>query len=133
MKDPALEEGGDHTMPHTIFRQSPPKELVSQFLQTCGLQSIEDLSPFTKSHIQVKTMETLLPELEQYYIPCKAEEYLHNPLTQIRALTILRQILKPHDITLQTTEKSTGGKKITWYSIQKVLEVTTGEVEVKFD
>jgi hypothetical protein len=109
-------------MPRFIFRETPPRDLVSALLQGYGLHSIEDLSPFTKSHINLTLIESLLPLLEQYYIPCKAQEYLHHPLTHSRALTILRQILKSHDISLNVTEKSTGGVKTTWYSLQTVLE-----------
>ena len=101
-----------------VFREIPPKELVQQILQTFGLQSLQESTWFTKQQIQLQQLEELLPELEPYYLPCKASTYIHTTLTQNLAITIFRQVLKPYGATLNTTEKSRGGVKSTWYQIQ---------------
>jgi len=101
-----------------LFRQIPPLELIHQILQTCGLQSIHDTTWFSKQHIQLHRFEDHLPQLEPYYIPCKAEEYLHDSFTLQRCITILRQILRPHQITLVSKEKTRLSEKEIWYQLQ---------------
>ena len=86
-----------------VFRKIPPLELVEQILKTVGLCSITDFSVFNKQQIQLEEFESLLPLLEPYYIPCKAEEYIHSPLTHHRAITIIIQLLKAHSLTLTHT------------------------------
>jgi len=97
-----------------IFRNKPPLELVEQILETFGLKTTCDKAWFTKPQIHLDKLEILLVELEPYYMPCMA---VLTPLTQSRALTILRQILREYGISIKSVEKSTGGKKQIWYSI----------------
>ncbi len=101
-----------------MFREVPPKDLLLQILKTAGLQSLNDSTWFAKSSLQLQMLEEILPELEPYYLPCKAKTYLHSSLTPSSALTILRQVLKPFGATLHAIEKSQGGSKNTWYQIQ---------------
>jgi hypothetical protein len=101
-----------------LFRLTPPIEFVEQILQTCGLYSIHDTSWFHKPQLQLEQFEQLLPELEPYYIPCKAQEYLHTSLTQSRAITILRQVLRVHNVTIVSKEKTCGSEKQIWYQLQ---------------
>lgn len=102
-----------------LFREIPPVELIEHFLQTCGIQSIEDQSWFQKQQIHLEQFEQLLPELEPFYIPCKAQEYLYSFLTQARAITILRQILRLHNVTIVSKEKTCGSEKQLWYQLQQ--------------
>lgn len=101
-----------------LFRLNPPIELVNKIVQTCGVQSIHDTTWFSKQHIQLNRFENYLPELEPYYIPCKAEEYLYALLTLQRCITILRQILRPHQTTLVSKEKTRLSEKEIWYQLQ---------------
>ena len=121
-----------------LFRQPPDLELVERFLQrTVGLRNLHDSSWFTKQSVRIQEAELLLPELEPFYIPCKAEEYLHNALTPSRCLTILRQLVRPHGSDLCAKERSTGGKKALWYCLVAVASsVEIGpaqEISVTFD
>ena len=100
-----------------IFRQNPPLDIVLKVLLTFGLSSLYDASWFAKSHVRLDKLEEVLIELEPYYIPCKAKEYLYTSLTQIKAVTILRQILKVYDIHLQTSERGRGNVKTVWYHL----------------
>ena len=121
-----------------VFRDTPPKEIVNQVLKTIGLTGFHDTTWFCKTQIQLQDMEELLPLLEPYYLPCKAQAYLHaNPFTPNTAITILRQILKPWDASLKTVEKSRGGVKSTWYQIQldskdSVNSLTDNGITVEF-
>lgn len=101
----------------SIFRREPPLELVIRVLAAFGLKSIDDASWFSKSHIRLDVLETVLIELDSYYMPCKAEIYLYKELTPLRAVTILRHVLKTRDIHLSTVEKARGGNKTIWYQI----------------
>jgi hypothetical protein len=100
-----------------IFRREPPLELVIQVLAAFGLKSINDASWFSKYHIRLDILESVLIELDSYYMPCKAEIYLYKTLTPLRAVTILRHVLKTRDIGISTIEKARGGCKTIWYQI----------------
>ncbi len=120
-----------------VFRQNPPSSLVDQVLQTFGLQSIHDTSWFSKKQIQLQNLENILPELEPYYIPCKAQEYLYTSITHNRALTILRQILRVHQRIIVSKEKTCGNEKQIWYQLQKAVltaddHILPGEICVSF-
>jgi hypothetical protein len=100
-----------------IFREQPPLTLVEEFIKCLNLQGIDDSTWFSKSCIRLVEFEALLPELEPYYIPCKSE-YVHNPLTQARAITVLRQLIHSHKRELIAQEKTCGGVKGMWYKLQ---------------
>jgi len=106
-------------MPKKIFRSSPPKELVEASLQTMHLTGLTDSTWFSKSCINLQALEDILPQLEPYYLPCKAKEYLHNPLTPARGLLIIRQLLDTQEVTLIKKERSCINVKEVWYQIQK--------------
>jgi hypothetical protein len=87
--------------------------------------------------IRIQDAEQLLPELEPYYIPCKAKEFLHTSLTQTRCITILRQLARAHGFELCAREKSIGGKKEIWYSLTQTSSesssIQSGEIQIAFD
>lgn len=122
-----------------LFREAPDLDLVERFLQTSvGLRNLADKGSFTRQMIRVQDVEQLLPELEPYYIPCKAKEFLHYSLTRLRCLTILRQLIRAHGFELCGKEQSIGGKKELWYSLTQ--NATTHsvcsndlEIQVVFD
>jgi hypothetical protein len=101
-----------------VFRERPPIELVEQVLKTFGLQNISDANWFSKQQIHLKEFEELLPQIEPFYIPCKAKDYIHKTINVNRAITILRQLLRCYSANLTSMEKSRGGQKNTWYQIQ---------------
>ncbi len=103
-----------------LFREIPPIALIEELLLTCGIHSIHDTSWFQKHQIQCEAFEQLLPILEPFYIPCKAREYLYTSLTQARVITILRQILRVHNVNLVSKEKTCGSEKQLWYQLQKI-------------
>ena len=106
-------------MPKNIFRTPPPKELVEASLKTMHLTGLTDSTWFSKSCINLQALEDILPELEPYYLPCKAKEYLHNPLTPARGLLIIRQLLDTQQIAVTKKERSCINVKEVWYQIQK--------------
>jgi hypothetical protein len=62
-------------------------------------------------------VETWLPLVEPYYLPCKAERYLHGEITKTRLITILRHMLKANKIELRVQERMVNGHKTTLYQV----------------
>jgi hypothetical protein len=102
----------------TIFRKTPPEDIVLRLLKSFGLTSFHDASWFCKEYVRLDVFEGILLDLEPYYTPCKARDFIHKPLTQSRAFTILRQVLHVYNISLQMSEKSRGNKKTLWYHLE---------------
>lgn len=113
-----------------LFRETPPLELVNRCLQTIGLTGITDATWFSKHQIRLDHLSECMPELEPYYVPCKAVEFIHPPLTPSRAITILRHILRVHHAQLLSIEKARGGTKTMWYQIS--TRETPSSMEISF-
>ena len=122
-----------------IFRLQPPMELITKLIQTFGLKGVEDKRCFTrKDLILIKTVDNILllkPELEKYYLPCKARTYL-NGLTPKNVITILRQCLRTQNYTVNSREKYIKGDKFIIYNIipqeqKNYVSILSSEKEVK--
>jgi hypothetical protein len=100
-----------------MFRRRPPLELLEHILRCCKLNGLDDKRWFSKEDIPLERLEEWLPLLEAYYLPCKAERYLHGDISQGKIITILRHILKAHEIEFKTQERVINGKKITQYQV----------------
>ncbi len=120
-----------------MFREQPPVEILTQLLQACGLQHIHDTSWFQKEQINLESFLAVIPLLEPYYIPCKAEEYLHKTISQNNCITILRQILRTYNISIVSKELTRNHEKTLWYQIQlsktSPLTQEQGEVLIEFN
>jgi len=116
-------------MPNKIFRQQPPAELMERMIRTC--RTSDDNTWFQKSCILISSVEELLPELEPYYVPCIFKEHTQTPLTQNKAITILRQILKEHSLKLVSSEKTIHGVRGVWYQITSTAQLSK-EICVEF-
>ena len=108
-----------------LFAKIPPYDLFIKILKCFGLDNINDKRSFTRKHLTyintVQKMEELVPKLKLYYIPCKARTYLNN-LTEKNVVTILRQILKTQQHSLNSREKYVKGSKFIIYNICKIEE-----------
>ena len=102
-----------------LFRLPPPFELITEFLQDLGFQDITDTREFSLTDIELATAIATerLPDIEPYYYPCKAAQYIRKPQTPNTLLVILRQLLRTQGYTFHTTEK----KRQTMYRIMKEL------------
>jgi len=107
-------------MKNQLFRISPDLQFTKTLLKLFGIKDIDDNHSFTRFNlIDLKTVEHMeehLEELKKYYIPCKAKKYLHG-LNEKKCITILRQFLKIHNLTLNSKEKYTNGKKHLFYQV----------------
>ena len=115
-------------MASQLFRTQPPPNLITEFLHDLGFQDISDMREFSLADIELSTaMATQrLPELEPYYYPCKAIQYIRKTQTPNTLLVILRQLLKTQGYILHTSEK----KRQTMYRIMK--ETPDPEFTVSF-
>lgn len=100
-----------------MFREKPPLELLEQVLRYCKMNGLDDKRWFSKEDLPLESLETWLPLVEPYYIPCKANRYLHGEMNQSKVITVIRHLLKAHEIELKTQEKVIHGKKITLYQV----------------
>jgi hypothetical protein len=121
--------------PVKLFRRDPPREFVETILQRLGFQGFNDLRWFRRDDLRQERLEELLPELEAYYLPCKAVRFLHT-WSDHTLLTILRHILRVYEYTLYAEERVSGGEKQTVYQIQPVRpyrDLSGVSLEVRFE
>jgi hypothetical protein len=100
-----------------MFRKSPPLEVVEEVLRCLKLEGLADKRWFSKEDLSLETLDTWMPLVEPYYLPCKAERYLHGEITKTRVITILRHILKANKIELRVQERMVNGHKTTLYQV----------------
>jgi hypothetical protein len=100
-----------------MFRKPPPLDIVEQVLRSLKLSGLTDKRWFSKEDLPLENLEEWLPLLEPYYLPCKAERYLHGDITRSRIITVLRHILKANNIELKVQERMLNGHKTTLYQV----------------
>ncbi len=107
-------------MKNQLFKKNPPKEFIVSILKLYGLNDVDDDRCFTRHDLQkLNTVNNLLEyktELYKYYLPCKGRLYL-NDLNEKNIITILRQLLKTLNYTLNSREKYMKGNKFIIYNI----------------
>ena len=103
-----------------LFRVLPDMEMINSLLQVFGLDTLKDTKFFTKESLKENETSTKLTdmkdELEKYYLPCKAKNYITN-ITDKRSITILRQFIKVHGYTLISKERYIDGNKTSVYRL----------------
>jgi len=108
-----------------IFRVLPKKELIEEILLFLQFLGLHDKRIFTKKDILKDKFEEIVTWIEPYYIPCKAERFLHD-ITPNKQITILRHLLRVIGYDLLVQEKNIYGVKATTYQIyQKYIPMTT--------
>lgn len=91
-----------------LFFVKPSEDIVNKVCMCFGLSSVSDNKKFTKNDMfkiqTVNKMMSLISELEEFYLPCKAKQYLYN-FDENGALTILRQLLRTTVYKLVSKER----------------------------
>lgn len=108
------------SMAYQLFRQMPPLATVHKVFNSFDIFDIHDAVPFTRADVgkrDVGKKLSLIPELRDIYLPCKAAIYLSEPISISRCLTILRHMLRTVNASLETTEQYMCGHKVVVYRI----------------
>jgi len=92
-----------------------------------GLRSVDDNRAFCKLDLvkldTVNKLRAIVDDLAgAYYTPCTAKVYLKD-VTDRRAITILKQVLRKHDFTLLSRERNLTGKKVIFYQVIRTDDV----------
>lgn len=105
-----------------LFKINPDAKIIDLLLTAFGLTNLDDTRFFTKQNIidndTTNNIIKLIPELQQYYLPCKSKVYLKD-LNEKKCITILRQFLKFFNYKCIATEKSFNGTKQMTYRLIK--------------
>jgi hypothetical protein len=121
--------------PVKLFRKEPPREFVEEIIKHMGFIGLHDLRWFSRNEIRTSNLELWLPELESYYLPCKAERFIHNWNTG-SIITVLRHILHSHGYDLQKEERLYNGRKTFLYQFQSLTsfkDLSGASLEVSFN
>ena len=104
-----------------LFRANVPSDLFIKLHRCFGYEALNQEYMFSKVELDkldtVNRVNNLKEELCQYYIPCKAKLYLSN-MSELKCITVFRQILRLFNINLISRQKYIKHKKITFYSIK---------------
>ena len=96
------------------------EEMLRKLLACFELKGLHDMQMFSKNElVQRKTVDNMLalkPELEKYYLRCKAHIYLDN-ITLKKSITVLKQVLRLYDYYLVSHEKNINNKKVIYYQL----------------
>ena len=107
-------------MKNQLFRVSPDIQFIEKLLNNFGIKDLTDNHSFTKNNLldlrTVEKMNTMIDELNKYYLPCKSKKYLSN-LNEKKCITVLRQFLKSQNYTLISKERYVKSKKNLFYQV----------------
>ena len=103
-----------------LFVKKIDIDVLMKLLSCFGLENLNDRKFFSKYDLlqqnTVAKLNALKPELEEYYLPCKARIYLDN-ITEKRGLTVLKQVLRLHNYYLLSRERNFNQKKVIFYQL----------------
>lgn len=103
-----------------LFTRQVDEDLLMRLLKCFGLTGIDDKRTFCKFDLQkigtVDKMTSMLDEIRSYYLPCKASIYLVE-VNERKAITVLKQILRLHNLYLKSRERNFNNRKVMFYTL----------------
>lgn len=120
-----------------LFVKHVNMDMLNLVIECVGLTGLSDRRLFSKADmVRIATaerMRALVPQLTEYYLPCKAKIYLNN-ITEKKSITVLKQILKLHGHVLLSKERNSRHRKVILYQIVSDQERQSVEhIEVRHD
>ena len=104
-----------------LFRKVPDKEFIESLLLEIGLENVSDTRTFSRLEIESSRLpeivEKNMEKFQEFYLPCKFSIYFTD-LTSKKIVTILRQCLKPLNVTISSCEKCINGEKMLVYKLK---------------
>jgi hypothetical protein len=109
-------------MPTSPFRSTPPLSLLEAILLPLNVTIKQLPTEIQKSRtITYKWSVEHIEELMPYYIPCMLERFFKDDYP-INTITIIRHLLKEHNMELKTHEAMIDYKKYSVYHISKKID-----------
>ena len=108
-----------------LFIKSIDDLMLKKILDCFLINDLSDRRLFSKhellQHNTIEKLDKLKDELMGYYLPCKAKLYL-GEITEKRAITILKQILRLYNFCLVSKEKNYNNKKLIFYQLSSMTD-----------
>ena len=119
-----------------LFKDLPSYEFVEDFIKLFGPTGFDEHSYFTLKDLEdnnnIEEVNSMIPKLKEYYMRCKWH-YITD-LTIKKTITILRQLIRPYDYKLISTEKYKNGTKFLLYNIKHLdIEIENKTLTMEFD
>jgi hypothetical protein len=136
-----LKENIEINIKNQLFiKETIPFDLVKKILNLIINKELNDNIYFEfsiKHLINRKILEKFIlfiPELKKYYLKCKHEKYLEE-LNEKKIITILRQLLRIYNFTINSIEKYDNGEKYLLYIIEKKKKIMLKKIDsvINFD
>lgn len=116
-----------------LFKNYVPHEILIKLLNCFGYTDINDEYSFSKNELDnlnsIEKVNELKDDLIKFYLPCKVKVYFTD-LDNNKIITILRQILRLHNLSLLSKQKYIKQKKITYYYIEKNSHEKNNHVKI---
>lgn len=108
-----------------LFIKSIDDAMLNRILDCYSIKDLNDRRLFSKhellQHNSINKLNCLKEELMGFYLPCKAKLYLSD-ITEKRAITILKQILRLFNYCLLSKEKNYNNKKLVFYQLTSTTD-----------
>jgi hypothetical protein len=109
-----------------LFRKRVDLDTLQIVMQCFGLSGLADKKSFCKSDLvelnTVARLREMVHTLDEFYMPCKSKVYLEN-ITEKRAVTILKQLLRIHGYFLASSERNFNNRKVIFYRLMSEMDI----------
>lgn len=126
----------DKNKNNQLFKEIPPLDFVTKILLLFIPNGIDTNYTFSRQDIEdkkvIEKINIYIPELENYYLKCKRKKYLLD-LNPKKIITLLRQILRPHNHKVIAREKYSFGKKYLLYHLEEYKNCNKKEYNLTID
>ena len=124
---------------YQLFKKIPSIEFIEEILKLYGLNGFDEYYYFTLDNLInnniLDNLNNKVDDFNKYYLKCKTKYYMNITLKQ--SITLLRQLLRPFNYKIISSEKYKNGKKYLLYNLSKNIKEDNKEnnknLTIKFD